>query len=138
MARYFKVKGTSHIDTKQLQSVLSTNTFYPNFASTPPLPEFAGGTYDKDFDFRQFWVLLGIMEDGSCVIYTRTDEDAATVMTNARDEEEWSLRYGMAEAPVATEMEKEEYTKYINTTSRSIFLSYSYDINVFNYTPPTP
>ena len=133
MARYFKIEGKNEADKRQLISVLSTFDFYPTKQSTPPIPDFDGGAFDKTFDFRQFWLLMGIGDDNTCIVYTRKEVEESD-FEDMVPEEEWEEKNRLSDVPNFIELTKEEYWKFTHPFSTNSFLSYSYPVSVF-YTP---
>lgn len=124
--KYFKITAANLADAKQLHWLLTNKTFYPESTSTPPLP----GAFDGLFDYRQFFVIVEMLNDGSFVVFTRSEYTAITFGTNVIPTADWTNRYRMSIAPTITELP--DYTEFYNGTNRKAsihsFLNYDYKL----------
>lgn len=125
--RYFKLLAANKADAELLIELLNSRTFYPNANSTPALL----ATYDNTFDYRQFFIVIGLDFDGGVIVFTRSEYTAITFGTSVIPTAHWTERYRLSEAPTVEELP--EYTEIINGVNKKntshIFLSYDYNLS---------
>lgn len=124
--RYFRITPTNAADAAQLYWLMNNKTFYPEATSVPPLP----ASYSDIFDYRQFFVVVGMDNDGSFIVFTRSEYTGVEFGTNVIPTADWTNRYRMSIAPTITELPN--YTEYYNGKDRKhtihTFLYYDYQL----------
>ena len=122
--RYFKILPANKVDGALLVKLLHNKTFYPEATSLPALP----GVYSDLFDYRQFFIVLGVDNDGGMIVYTRSEYTDVEFGVNVIPTADWTTRYRLSIAPTIVALP--EYSEIVNGVKRThdirAFLSYDY------------
>lgn len=123
--RYFKIIPQNKQDAERLKYILTSRIFFPTASSIPPLPV----VYDNTFDYRQFFKVLSFYNDGTALIFTRSQYDVITFETNVIPTVDWQTRYGLIADPII--QAADDYTEILQngiktTTSINTFLTWNY------------
>lgn len=121
--RYFKIAGLSDKDIKQIEFILRSKIFYPDFYSNPKLPE----TPNENFDYRQFFILINSRVDVYPIVYTREELTVDEFKEKIIPDEHWAMYY-VDETPdiVGISENDEVFISRFDPSFRIIFTSYSY------------
>jgi len=124
--RYFKILPANKVDAALLIKLVHNKTFYPEATSLPALP----GTFSDVFDYRQFFIVLGVDNDGGVIVYTRQEYNDVEFGTNVIPTADWTARYRLSVAPTIVALP--EYSEIVNGAKRTAdiraFLSYDYQL----------
>lgn len=88
-------------------------------------------TYTTGFDYRQFFVFVAILPDGSGVVFTREQWTPTEFEEQAIPTADWTDRYGFSTAPTIEALVYSQVDKYGKDTNTGIYAFRSYDYNLF-------
>lgn len=118
--RFFQIIGANTQDIKQINFILNSKIFYPDFYSDPKLPD----KPDAEFDYRQFFIVINPKVDGHIVVYTREELTVQEFKESIILDSHWSM-YRVSTVPVINGIQENLIAKF-DPNFRTIFTSYSY------------
>jgi hypothetical protein len=121
--RYFKIIGQNPKDITQIDNILNSKDFYPDFYSTPQLP--VNVISDVNFDYRLFFILISVKLDEHPIVYTREPLTLAEFKSNIISDNDWTNRYYVDVVPTTQPINVDLLAKY-DPNYHAIFPFFSY------------